>query len=72
MPYDGTSGILLLMSRKMDISKVSAGFTIVLMCAEAQGPVGQGGPVYLPKKKILRWIFAYVVQFDAVYMSGLI
>ena len=31
------------------------------------------GMVHPPaKKNILRWIFAYVVQFDAVYMSDLI
>ena len=33
--------------------------------------VGEGGgDIFLPKK--IRWIFAYVVQFDAVYMSDLI
>jgi hypothetical protein len=41
---------------------ISAGFTIVLRCAYAQGPIGPG--THLPTKNIfLRWIFAYVVQF---------
>jgi hypothetical protein len=41
----------------------SAGFTIVLRCAEAQGLVGRGGGAHLPANFFLRWIFAYVVQF---------
>ena len=37
-----------------------------------RAPLAREGPSSCQKKNILRWIFAYVVQFDAVYISDLI
>ena len=51
----------------------SAGFNIVLMCTKAQGLIGQGGPIFLPKKCfcdgfLLMW--CNFIKFEGVLLRS--